>query len=138
MAERTERALMAFLDDLAYTTTVADFRYLAANIAEHGGVLRIRRIGGDTDRDNDRPVISVQAYASDSDATPHATNDLQDDVWSRLLEIDTAVRSGWVDLGSGLTVLLESPEKVSGPVELPSPEPTITVVESIYRFTTRN
>lgn len=132
-----EAALLALFSDLAWTDTIADFRTLPDMIAAHGGVLRIRRIGGGADRDNDQPQISVQAYASPTIDNPRATTDLQDAVWGRFLDILNGSRSGWCDLGNGAGVLIEDPSKTSGPVTLSSPVPTITVVESLYSLTIR-
>lgn len=132
-----EAALLALFSDMAWTDTIADFRTLPDMIAAHGGVLRIRRIGGGADRDNDQPQVSVQAYASPTIDNPRATTDLQDAVWGRFLDILNGSRSGWCDLGNGAGVLIEDPSKTSGPVTLPSPVPTITVVESLYRLTIR-
>jgi hypothetical protein len=126
-----EVALLAFFDDLAYTVTVTPGD-LGQRITDSGGVLRIRRIGGGADRDNDTPTISVQAFAAESYDNPRAAHDLDAQVWDRFLDILNGDNPGWVG-----GVVIEDPSKTSGPVELPYPDPAITVVESIYRLTVR-
>lgn len=130
-----EVALLDFFADVAYTTTVADYRYLQEQITDHGGVLRIRRIGGGADRDADHPTVSIQCYANETQDNPRAAHDLDAAVWGRFLEVLNGSNSGWVG-----GVILEDPSRTSGPVELPGPEttPQITVVESLYQITLRN
>ncbi len=128
-----ESALLTFFDDMAFVTTVVDWRYLPENIANRGGVIRVGRIGGGADRDNDIPTLSFQCYASPSQANPRAAHDLEQQVWGRFLEVLNGDRPGWAD-----GVVFEDPSKTSGPVRLPSTDPTITVVESIIRLTIRN
>jgi hypothetical protein len=130
-----EPGLLEFFEDLAYTVTVTpgDLKArLADRDVDQGRVLRIRRIGGGADRDDDQPIISFQSMASETQAHPRAAHDLDNEVWERFLEVANGERAGWV---AGFTI--EDPTKTSGPVELPYPDPTTTVVESIYRFTTR-
>lgn len=129
-----EVGLMALLDDLGYTVTFVDWRDLQNQIDAHGGVLRIRRIGGGGDRDTDNPTVSIQSYANETQANPRAAHDLDGRVWQRFLDILNGAHDGWAAEG----VLIENPDKTSGPVELPSTEPTITVVESLYRLDIRN
>ena len=131
-----EAALMTFFDDMAWTTTVANYTYLPGLISEHGGVLRIKRIGGGGDRDTDRPTVSVQAYGVDTQANPRATHDLAAAVWDRFLEVLNGSRSGWVSEG----VLIENPDKTSGPVEIPGPQtsPQIVIYESLFSLTFSN
>lgn len=126
-----EVALLAFFDDLAYTVTVTPGD-LQPRIAGGGKVLRIRRIGGGADRDEDVPVISIQSFAGESYQAPRAAHDLDRLVWERFLGI---LDHGPVAVGG---VSLDEPAKTSGPVELPYPDPAVTVVESIYRLTVRN
>lgn len=128
-----EVALLAFFDDLAYTVTVTPGD-LAQRLAGGGKVLRIRRIGGGADRDSETPTVSVQSFAAESyDTAPRAAHDLDAQVWSRFLDVLNGDNPGWV-----AGVVIEDPSKTSGPVELPYPDPAITVVESIFSLTVRS
>jgi hypothetical protein len=126
-----EAALLEFLGDLAWTTTVTPGD-LPTKIADFGGVLRIRRIGGGSDRDSDQPVVSVQAFAADTIDNPRATHDLAWAVENRFVEVLNGARAGYA-----AGVSFDDITKSSGPVELPYPYPAITVAESIYRLTIR-
>lgn len=94
-------------------------------------VLRVKRIGGGSDPDNDNPTISVQCFALASPDTPRAAWDLDSVVEEKFFEVTTY---GPQKVGD---ILMESPDKTSGPVEMPWPNAAITVVESIYRFAAR-
>lgn len=126
-----EAALTAFLEDLATTVTVTPGN-LKKLLDDGGRVLRVRRIGGGADRDDDNPTISIQSFAAPTKNNPRAAHDLDQEVWDRFLEILNGERTGW-----SAGVLFEDPSKTSGPVELPYPDPATRVVESIYRFTIR-
>lgn len=127
-----EAALLDFYADLAYTVTVTPGD-LATRLAAGGKVLRIRRIGGGGDRDNDYPTVSFQSFAAESYEQARAAHDLDQAVWDRLVDIATGLNPGWVD-----GVIIEDPSKTSGPVELPYPDPATTVVESIYSMRIRH
>lgn len=124
-------ALDGFEDGLvqAYTSTPAELDEL---LFEQGKlVLRVKRIGGPGDADNEFPVVSVQSYAPASADAPRTA-------W----KLDTAVADKFFSVATGGpelvgSTVIEDPGKDSGPVELPYPNAAITVVESLYRFTSR-
>lgn len=131
-----EAGLLDFFSDLAtcVTVTPGNLKDLLSHAgALNGKVLRIRRIGGPGDRDNDYPTISVQSYAIENQAHPRAALDLDQSVWQRLIGVLDGATSGWTG-----AYAVEDPSKTSGPIYLPYPDPDIAIVESIYRFTVRH
>lgn len=129
-----EPGLLDFFGDLAYcvTSTPSDLAQRAANV----GVLRIRRIGGEGDRDVDRPRISVQAYAVADYQNPRASHDLSALVEARFVELATYGTADSAPTPQPVGFLIEAPAWI-GPVELPYADPAISVTETTYQFTTR-
>lgn len=121
-----EAALLTFLDDLGYTVTTTPM-----DLEQRLPVIRVRRIGGGGDRDNDRPIVSVQTFAKPTSASPRAHLDLAEQVEDRF--IDLALNGPQMVDG----VCLDEAAKDSGPVELPYPTAGIRTTETIYRLTTR-
>lgn len=117
---------MALLDDLGYTVTTTP-----VDLEKRLPVIRIRRVGGPGDRDNDYPRVSIQAHTRAGSATPRAHFDLAAAIEERLLQI--------ADYGPKVVggVCIEDPRKDSGPVELTYPNPTVRVAETVWRLTTR-
>ena len=126
-----EVTLMHFYDDLAYTVTSTP-----QDVEDRVPVLRIRRIGGAGDRDNDYPRVSVQAFATPTQAHPRAHFDLAAEVEHKMLQL----AEYGPQLVKGTGVVLEVPAgsfKDSGPVELPYPNPAVRVTETVYRLVVR-
>ena len=125
-----EAALLEFFDDLAYTVTSTPLD-LEQRLRNGERVLRVRRIGGAGDRDNDFPRVSLQHYAVASSAAPRAHFDFAEDTEDRLLDL--------ADTGPLFVAgaCLDEAKKDSGPVELPYPNDSVRVTETIYRLTIR-
>lgn len=123
-------ALTEFFADVAYTDTVTPDE-LEELIVEHGGVIRVRRVGGGGDADNDTPRVSVQHFAFLSDDQPRAHFDLAQATEALLFDVATY---GPQKVGG---LVIEAPVKESGPIELTYDNPAVKVTESIFRITTR-
>lgn len=121
-----EAALLDYFSTLAHcvTSTPPD---LAERLADDGKVLRIQRIGGGSDNNNDFPRVSVQTYTATDPDNPRSTLALAEDVRDMLLDLPK-----WVN-----GAMLDDSTCESGPVEWPWPDPAISVTQSIYRITVR-
>lgn len=124
-----EPPLLDWLDDLATAVTSTPI-----DLADQVPMLRVRRIAGGGDWNNDRPTVSVQAFATPTSGSPRAHFDLATQVEDRFMSIAV---NGPELVGGASKVVIEDPVKESGPVELPYPNPAVRVTETIFRFTAR-
>jgi hypothetical protein len=122
-----EAALLDWLGDLAYTVTSTP-----ADLEQQLPVIRIRRVGGGGDRDNDRPTISIQTFGKPTSGDPRPAHALAAQVEDKFLTVETY---GPQPLGPDLC--LDEATKESGPVELTYPNPAVRVTETIFRLVTR-
>ncbi len=117
-----EAALLTYLGDLGYAVTSTP-----ADLKTRLPVLRIQRIGGPNDKTNDYPRVSVQAFTARSYQNPRAAQLLAEAVRDKMRALPAVVDG----------VRLDIAETESGPVSLPWPDVDVTVVQAIYRLTTR-
>lgn len=124
-----ELALMLLLDDFGYTTTTTP-----SNLDDVLPVLRVRRVGGSADADNDRPRMSVQVFARTvADTSPRAHMMLASEVDNFLFK---EIPGASVPLGDE-RVVFDAIARDSGPVELVYPNTSVRVAELLYSLTTR-
>jgi len=120
-----ETALMDYLEDLGYTVTSTP-----ADLVSRLPVIRIQRVGGSDDGENDYPRVSVQTFAAGSSEKPTAARDLAETIRDRLNhELPAMSKPGGF--------LLDSSSTESGPSSYPWPDPSVRVAQAIYRLTTR-
>lgn len=138
-----EPALLVYLEDVADYVDTWIPTDLQDRTKRGEKVLRVKRVGGGMTATSDEPTISILAFAAFDAAAPRAAHHLMQAVTSKVLGIgDLAlpilipVELGGVE-PNGTKVTLDSGGYQSGPVELPWPDPTVQVVESIFRISTR-
>lgn len=134
-----EAALILHLDDLAYTDTFHphDYKTQLELNEGRGAFLHIRRTGGGASRRTDEAQISIRCFTMASPARPRSSHKLLAVVTRRLEALNTVAP---VEIPTGLgggKVLLESGEKISGPVQLPWLDENVLLVECIYRVAAR-
>lgn len=133
-----EPALLVYLEDVADyldTWTPSD---LKDRIAAGEKVLRIKRIGGGLSTTTDDARVSIQAFTKFDAETPRSSHKVLGQVAAKVLEIgDMAMPVAVPDEYGGGKVMFDSGSLDSGPVELPWPDLTVLVVESIFRISTR-
>ena len=102
---------------------------LKAQLAGGNFVIRVARVGGgeSANRTTDNPRVSVQVFALRSAAAPRAAHDRAGDIRAFLINAGVGNAFGRLDKG----------ETDAGPAEFPWPDPDITVVQQIFRLSTR-
>jgi len=134
-----EAGLLIWLKDFGYCTTWTPpgLPQLLAELdqqGEQGTVLRIHRIGGPADT----PTISVQNFNLRDSGNPRAGVLRALDIEAHMSAIgDNALPLDLPSEWGGGKVRLDSAEMTSGPVELPWPDPAVSLVECIYTVSTR-
>ena len=126
-----ELALCELLQPIADTVT----QLMPATLA-NGNIdqsyfpkIRIQRIGGGGDEDDDFPRVLIRCFAVPSEADPRASQDLANSVDDFMRSIHGAHAAG---------TAIDSASKDSGPVSSPWDDPAIRVTELIYSVTMRN
>ncbi len=134
-----EGALVVLLDDLAYTDTFHphDYKTQLELNEGRGAFLHIRRTGGGASRRTDESQISIRGFTLASAARPRSSHKLLAVVTRRIEALNTVAPVEIPDEVGGGKVLLESGEKISGPVQLPWLDDNVLLVECIYRVAAR-